>query len=382
MDLEISNASLMAINRTLEKQMRKQASALRRYKRLARSGALSSSTGSHAKRRKKKDAEGRESDADDDDEDESMLDSDIGSEDGSSFLGSGDELSSSAASSHATSSASRRSARRKKPPTDPALLSDSDETEHPTSESDSEDEPSSSEDEAGDGGNIEKHRAADEKRLNADLAKHQALLEASVKMNASLKRCQVVTDQLIAEAKKSLEYKVRPSEVRIGGRIISSYSDDEEAGDDDDESAVDPTDADTSATQDNNDDEETEGESTEDELHPDPNAPPPITPRLAAAVVAAATQAPPKPRLKMQMPPVDGGEDMGDMTDDDSDAASAFGEFYTGDQYDTETEDEGSKRGWGSPERSGESEEEEVSEWSESEGSVPPPYPPVRLRLA
>ena len=40
MDLEISNASLLALNRTLEKRMRKQNSELRRYRRLTRTGQL------------------------------------------------------------------------------------------------------------------------------------------------------------------------------------------------------------------------------------------------------------------------------------------------------------------------------------------------------
>jgi hypothetical protein len=40
-DLEITNASLEAINRTLERQLRKQTAELRRYQRLSRSGRLS-----------------------------------------------------------------------------------------------------------------------------------------------------------------------------------------------------------------------------------------------------------------------------------------------------------------------------------------------------
>src|SRR5699024_102430 len=41
LDLEISNSSLLAINRTLEREMRKQNAELRRYRRLSRSGRLS-----------------------------------------------------------------------------------------------------------------------------------------------------------------------------------------------------------------------------------------------------------------------------------------------------------------------------------------------------
>ncbi|KAL1845837.1 hypothetical protein Plec18167_009259 [Paecilomyces lecythidis] len=41
LDLEISNSSLLAINRTLERELRKQQTELRRYRRLSRSGRLS-----------------------------------------------------------------------------------------------------------------------------------------------------------------------------------------------------------------------------------------------------------------------------------------------------------------------------------------------------
>jgi hypothetical protein len=41
LDLEISNSSLLAINRTLEREMRKQSAELRRFRRLSRSGRLS-----------------------------------------------------------------------------------------------------------------------------------------------------------------------------------------------------------------------------------------------------------------------------------------------------------------------------------------------------
>lgn len=44
LDLEISNSSLLAINRTLERELRKQQAELRRYRRLSRSGRLSIST--------------------------------------------------------------------------------------------------------------------------------------------------------------------------------------------------------------------------------------------------------------------------------------------------------------------------------------------------
>ncbi|RAL58828.1 hypothetical protein DID88_009138 [Monilinia fructigena] len=49
LDLEITNSSLAAINRTLEREMRKQTAELRRYKRLSRSGRLSMATGASSR---------------------------------------------------------------------------------------------------------------------------------------------------------------------------------------------------------------------------------------------------------------------------------------------------------------------------------------------
>lgn len=53
-------------------------------------------------------------------------------------------------------------------------------------------------------------------------------------MNASLQRCQLVTDALILEGKKALEYKVAPDEVRLGGRVLRTYEE-SMAGETDDE---------------------------------------------------------------------------------------------------------------------------------------------------
>jgi len=44
LDLEISNSSLLAINRSLEKEIRKQKAELRRFRRMSRAGVFSADT--------------------------------------------------------------------------------------------------------------------------------------------------------------------------------------------------------------------------------------------------------------------------------------------------------------------------------------------------
>jgi hypothetical protein len=168
LDLEITNSSLAAINRTLEREMRKQTAELRRYRRLSRSGRLSiattasmrTSTGSL-----------------------SMMDGMEGTE-----------------------------------------LSDMSEDEE------SEDEDSDYSEESMDDGALSpsamaesdlRHRKRDEKRLQLDLSKHQQLLIDSQKMNQSLKRCLGWTEELITEGRKALAYSVRVSDVELGGRVLA-----------------------------------------------------------------------------------------------------------------------------------------------------------------
>lgn len=288
MDLEISNASLMAINRTLERQMRKQASQLRRFKRLVRSGRFTP----HA-----------------------------GLERSSSF--SSDRPVSPAALSDVESSVSSHAIADESEDEDggDAVRSSSldvsedegDDTETETlgdSESESEDDEDDE-----DGGDVEKHRASDERRLNADLAKHKALLEASVKMNASLRRCQLVTDQLITDAKKALEYKVQASEVWIGGRVI--YEDEEEEED----VEVEYPDGGYNVAH-----TQFEGNAFK--------GGPVVAPKPAGHPPIVSTGY----RMAIPDPSDDVGSEGGDTDFDD--AASAFGDRYDGDKYDTETESE------------------------------------------
>ncbi|KFY19091.1 hypothetical protein V493_08149, partial [Pseudogymnoascus sp. VKM F-4281 (FW-2241)] len=167
LDLEITNSSLAAINRTLEREMRKQSAELRRYRRLSRSGRLSiatavsrSSLGSHISlggisEDPGSDLSGEEYD-DEDYDDASELDS---VDDGT---------------------------------LSPTALAESD----------------------------ARHRKRDEERLQLDLEKHQQLLVDSQKMNQSIKRCLGWTEELILEGNKALAYKVHVSDVELGGRVL------------------------------------------------------------------------------------------------------------------------------------------------------------------
>jgi hypothetical protein len=214
MDLEISNASLLAINKTLEREMRKQSAELRRYKRLARTGTLASMSSKPDLKTK------------------SGIDSAIDTEAATIEEGNSDYS------------------------LDSELSTDT-ETEKLSEEA------SSNSDVSGDeSANDEKHRAADEKRLAADLSKHQALLDASTKMNKSLHCCLLVTDQLIKEGKKALEYSVKPSDVRIGGRVL--IDEDETTLDSVDMSAAEETE-DEQQTDVEHETEEEEGEEEDEE---------------------------------------------------------------------------------------------------------------------
>jgi hypothetical protein len=170
LDLEISNSSLLAINRSLEKEVRKQKAELRRFRRMSRAGRFAMDPAGSA------------------------LDS---------------------SPIHAASHLAELSD-----------MSEEDEVEELIDEE--EDDPESS-DESFDEGALspsaqlerdEAHRFKDEKRLQLDLSKHRDLLLDSQKMNQSLKRCMNWTEQLIKDGQKALEYQVRPSDVKLGGRVL------------------------------------------------------------------------------------------------------------------------------------------------------------------
>lgn len=176
LDLEISNSSLLAINRSLEKEMRKQKAELKRLRRMSRAGRFSiDAIGSTLDTFTAK----RASDLSD------M--SEVEEEEEEEETPSEEELESSESSF------------------DESVLENSVQAER--------DEP---------------YRLKDEKRLQLDLAKHRDLLMDSQKMNESLKRCLSWTDQLIKDGQKALEYRVNVSDVRLGGRVLVTEDDEEE----------------------------------------------------------------------------------------------------------------------------------------------------------
>jgi len=166
LDLEISNNSLLAINRSLEREIRKQKAELRRFRRMSRAGRFSSDT-----------------------------------------IASDSEEFSAVAKSELED------------------LSDVSE------EADIEDVPENSSESSFDESAMSSsalaerdavHRLRDEKRLRLDLSKHQELLLDSQKMNQSLKRCLNWTEELIKDGQKALAYRVRVSDVQLGGRVLNS----------------------------------------------------------------------------------------------------------------------------------------------------------------
>lgn len=171
-DLEITNASLEAINRTLERQLRKQTAELRRYRRLSRSGRFSAPS-SRVTSAAMSEAPIDLSDLSEEDEDTEYQDSLHESDFSSDEVQSGDEPSSPSA---------RMAARRKR----------------------------------------------DEMRLHLDLTKHQELLIDSQKINQSIKRCLDWTEVLIKEGQKALEYHVRVSDVELGGHVLAPPDEDDE----------------------------------------------------------------------------------------------------------------------------------------------------------
>ncbi|KAL7939696.1 hypothetical protein V8C35DRAFT_14082 [Trichoderma chlorosporum] len=219
-DLEITNASLEAINRTLERQLRKQSAELRRFRRLSRAGRLTGGGASSAQggaslavpdasggltdvSEKEEDADpAKHNDEYEDDEDEEEEEEDEEDEEDEDSLVDSDLSNGNAAAD---------------PKSDGAPLK----TESPG----------------------DKRRKRDERRLQQDLTKHQELLLDSQKMNQSLKKCLDWTDLLIKEGQKALAYRVRIADVdAMPGRVLAAsyydYGDDTSQVEDDTMSTV------------------------------------------------------------------------------------------------------------------------------------------------
>ncbi|MCJ1412166.1 hypothetical protein MMC19_006258 [Ptychographa xylographoides] len=168
LDLEISNSSLLAINRTLEREMRKQTAELRRYRRLTSAGRLSNAPS--ARSRPSGSSTLAETDLGSDSDTENLLGDDL------DMFESDDNLSSLSTSSPSPTSLARKSMLR---------------------------------------------RGRDESRLQLDLFKHQELLLESQRMNQSLKRCLNWTDDLITEGKKALAYHPRVDDRDVRGKVLT-----------------------------------------------------------------------------------------------------------------------------------------------------------------
>ncbi|MCJ1452345.1 hypothetical protein MMC28_002688 [Mycoblastus sanguinarius] len=164
LDLEISNSSLLAINRTLEREMRNQAAELRRFRRLSRNGRLPVAPSSRS-------ASGKMSILSENTEDLtefSLSDSEEGEDNP-------EDLFSNLSSPTTTSRPSSSSARFQ----DPA-------------------------------------------RIQLDLTAHRALLLDSQRLNQSIKRCLGHSESLLASGKQALEYQAQaPEPEKLGARVLT-----------------------------------------------------------------------------------------------------------------------------------------------------------------
>lgn len=186
LDLEISNSSLLAINRTLEKELRKQNSELRRFRRLSQSGRLSLIPSNRI------------------------------------------------ISSHSISTLETLDEHEV----------DHDDSNHDDSSA-STDEEDEDEDEAVSESNsstmnsldLARRRARDEKKLLNDLARHRQLLVDSQKLTQSIQRCVNSTEEMIKEGQGALAYRVGIGELGLGGRVLrhDDNDDNDDNGDNDEE---------------------------------------------------------------------------------------------------------------------------------------------------
>ena len=164
LDLEISNSSLLAINRTLEREMRKQTAELRRFRRLSCSGRLSVTPSRSASGKMSMLSEAT------DELDDNLLNSD-------------DELEDFLSNISSTSATSRPSS-----PTARAVHA----------------------------------RFGDPEHVELDLAAHRALLLDSQKLNVSIKRCLSHSESLLASGKKALACYAEPLEPgNLGPRVLT-----------------------------------------------------------------------------------------------------------------------------------------------------------------
>lgn len=183
LDLEISNSSLLAINSSLEREVRRQKAELKRFRRLSRAGMGGFAPHERAARL----SEGL-STLGEEDEREDLDDSELGF---ASIAEGYDDLSDDDENESVTSGGE---------PLSPGAREDKDQA----------------------------RLAKDEQRLRVDIEKHKELLVQSQMMNQSLKRCMYATEEMISEGKKALQYSVRVSDVKLGGRILTDNDDEDD----------------------------------------------------------------------------------------------------------------------------------------------------------
>ncbi|KAK3652829.1 hypothetical protein LTR22_011493 [Elasticomyces elasticus] len=191
LDLEISNSSLLAINASLEREVRRQKAELKRFRRLSRAGRFSVGPVERTARF----SEGLSVVGEGEDEDSAA--GYFGPPSG--FTDLYDDFSASSEDE------------------------DDDGSESITSGSD----PLSPRQASRESERLDR----DEKRLKLDLAKHKELLVQSQMMNQSLKRCMLTTEDMIKEGRKALDYHVRISDVKLGGRILTGHEDEDDEDD-------------------------------------------------------------------------------------------------------------------------------------------------------
>lgn len=193
LDLEISNSSLLAINRQLEREVRKQKVELRRFRRLSRAGHIplgrTLSSACDAKRCISGSTAATDLDEGDDTQSEYqncnnhyLNNNEFGDSEYDDYEEEEEEeedISASDVSSITNSS---------KPYTDRRI-------------------------------------ARDERRLRLDLSKYRELLVDSQRMNQGLRRCIDWTEELVRDGRRALDYKVRVSDVKLGGRVLRSEDD-------------------------------------------------------------------------------------------------------------------------------------------------------------
>jgi len=163
LDLEISNSSLLAINRSLEREMKKQKAELKRFRRLSRAGHFNPPPA------------------------QTSQDPDL---------------------PEINASTSRPSSPFEEDVSDMLTSSESESEDADTTSTTSQD--------------AALMRAKDEERIRRDLRKHRELILDTARMNRSLQRCLTWTEDLIKDGKKALDHHVRSEEVKLGGRILSA----------------------------------------------------------------------------------------------------------------------------------------------------------------